>query len=37
VGLVGVIPAAVGAALLLSSFLLRPIGPGSPPPPPPDR
>ena len=37
VWLVGVIPAAVGVALLLSSFLIRPIGPGSPPPPPPDR
>jgi len=32
---VGLIPAAVGVALLLSSFLIRPIGPGpgSPPPP----
>ena len=29
--LVGLIPAAVGVALLLSSFLIRPIGPGSPP------
>jgi len=31
VWLVGLIPAAVGCALLLSSFLIRPIGPGSPP------
>ncbi len=30
--LVGIIPAAVGVALLLSSFLIRPIGPGAPPP-----
>jgi hypothetical protein len=29
--LVGVIPAAVGVALLLSSFLIRPIGPSMPP------
>ncbi len=29
--LVGIIPAAVGVALLLSSFLIRPIGPGAPP------
>ena len=32
VWLVGLIPAAVGFALLLSSMLIRPIGPGSPPP-----
>ena len=30
--LVGLIPAAVGVALLLSSFLIRPIGPGPRPP-----
>jgi len=30
--LVGLIPAAVGLALLLCSFLIRPIGPSSPPP-----
>lgn len=29
--LVGLIPAAVGVALILSSFLIRPIGPGAPP------
>ncbi|HUK64975.1 MAG TPA: hypothetical protein VLV15_16670 [Dongiaceae bacterium] len=29
---VGLIPAAVGVALLLSSFLIRPVGPSSPPP-----
>lgn len=33
VWMVGLIPAAVGVALLLSSFLIRPIGPSSPPPP----
>jgi hypothetical protein len=33
VWMVGLIPAAVGVALLLSSFLIRPIGPGGPPPP----
>jgi hypothetical protein len=32
VWLVGMIPAAVGVALLLSSFLIRPIGPGMRPP-----
>lgn len=32
VWLVGMIPAAVGVALLLSSFLIRPIGPSAPPP-----
>ncbi len=32
VWMVGLLPAAVGVALLLSSFLIRPIGPGSPPP-----
>jgi hypothetical protein len=33
VWLVGMIPAAVGVALLLSSALIRPIEPGPPPPP----
>jgi len=33
VWVVGMIPAAVGVALLLSSFLIRPIDPGPPPPP----
>ncbi len=32
VWMVGLIPAAVGVALLLSSFLIRPIGPGPTPP-----
>ena len=32
VWMVGLIPAAVGVALLLSSFLIRPIGPGGGPP-----
>jgi hypothetical protein len=31
VWMVGLIPAAVGAALLLSAILIRPIGPSSPP------
>ena len=31
VWMVGLIPAAVGVALLLSSALIRPIGPGNPP------
>jgi hypothetical protein len=31
VWMVGLIPAAVGVALLLSSMLIRPIGPGNPP------
>ena len=31
VWMVGLIPAAIGMALLLSSFLIRPIGPSSPP------
>ena len=32
VWMVGLIPSAVGIALLLSSFLIRPIGPSQPPP-----
>ena len=32
VWLVGTIPAAVGVALLLSAFLIRPVGSGNPPP-----
>ena len=31
VWMVGLIPSAVGVALLLSSYLIRPIGPGGPP------